>query len=102
MCRPNTQPRTTGAHSAFTISATNIEERRHSLTRKLKIPHYMRILSICICSLVKMLEMSVTVCVTQAKTAESDVPAEHTVKPAEHVQNTPQPEKVLTLQIDMM
>lgn len=61
MCRPNTQPRTRGAYSAFTISATALEDRSHSLTCKLKIPHYMPILdlSICICSLVKMSEMTI-------------------------------------------
>lgn len=61
MCRPNTQPRTRGAHSALTISATALEERSHSLTCKPRIPHYMPILdlSICICSLVKMSETTI-------------------------------------------
>lgn len=65
MCRPDTQPRTRGAHSAFTISATDLEERRHSLTCKLKIPHHVAVLdlSICICSLVKMSIKFVFLCV---------------------------------------
>lgn len=50
-CRPNSQPRTRGANCACTVSGTDLEERRRSLTCKVKIPHYMPVLdlSICIC-----------------------------------------------------